>query len=504
MTLNQIRIILRPFGEMMNNIRKLRLRQFISAIDRGARLPAVGQGSNSRSDLRSVRSRVHLTFFLAAFFVMSTSVFAADDNQDFIPLEELLHSPAANFFQTGDYQQALEEFKKISEQYPQDTLPRRYMGMCLILLGRLDEAVGILQEASREEPSNAALHYFLARAYHEQGASEKAGRELEEVLRLDPEGLYGIAAKDALQQVTRPAPVIPAVKPWDVTGTIGYEYDSNVRLAPNDTSLRRAGDESANRYSFSLGGKYRWLQKGDFTSRLGYRLYRSFHDDSLNEFNYTFQEFSLAGEYRAKIQNKIVRLGLREAIPLGFLSGNLFVFGNRLTAYLNSRLTKNTFTEVSHSYIHNEYGPDGVRPSLTSRDGEYFETGLLQRFYFSNSRRNIFFRYELGNVAARGNNFDRVGHSIETGFHTPLIKNILFDFSWSFGTGHYPHYSAEVAPAEPSARLNNDWALLTSLTFPLSDKWSLRTFYRYVNANNRNDIYQYDRHLMGTELRFRY
>ena len=444
------------------------------------------------------------TSFFIALLICLTTAFAqeeAEGGEGEISFEELQKTRAAHLFKLGKYQEALGEFEKLSQTYPADTLPRRYTGMTLTLLGRLDEAISIYQESLGREPENPALHYYLARVYHEQGAKDKAKEELEEVLRLDPEGFYGQPARIAIPVVERRRLV---EKPWDVWIASGYEYDSNVTLAPNDKALRGTDDESAGRYYLALGGKYKWFQRGRFDSHAGYRLYRSFHDDSLNEFNYTFQEFFLINEYRSMIFNREVKWGLRDSIPLGFLAGNLFSWGNELTFYVNGRVTKNTFTELFHRYSHIEFGPDGAIPNLTARDGEYNSTGIHHRFYFSNLTRYVFVGYEFQTAATQGNNFDRVGHFFQVGLNTPITKKLVFNVTGSFVTADYPHYSAEIAPIEPLARRDHDWVLFTSLTYNLTRNWSLQGFYRYGNSNNRNDIFQHDRQIGGVELLFRY
>jgi hypothetical protein len=442
-----------------------------------------------------------ITAFFLTLSVFNGNVLLAEEKKQ-ISVDELLKTRAAHLFQIGDYHKAFDEFSKLSKQYPDDVLIYRYVGMTLILLGRLDEAASILESAVKIEPDNASLHYYLARAYHEQGAKEKAEKELNETVRLDKEGVYGQSAQKALA-VVRERRLVE--KAWDIFGSTGYEYDSNVILAPNDKALRDPGqDTNAGRYYFSAGGTYKVYQAPKNTTKAGYNFYRSFHDDSLNEFNYTYQEFSLGHEHRRDIKNREVKFGIRDSVPLGFLSGNLFVWGNELTSYINSRLSKMTFTEIYHRISFLQYGPDGIAPALTSRDGVYNSVGAHHRYYFSNYSRYVFGGYEIQQAAARGDNFDRFGQVFQTGLHTPLVGKLDFDFIGSFTVNNYYHYSAALVPTEPEARRDNDWSLLFLLTYPLNPHWSVRAFYRYINANNKNDIFQYDRQIGGGELSFRY
>jgi len=426
---------------------------------------------------------------------------AQDNSKKRISLDELLSSQAAIHFQIEEYKNALAEFEKMSVQYPEDPLVKRYVGMTLTLLGRLDEAASALQDAVRMEPSNPANHYFLARVYHEQGNKERASEELDKVVALDPEGFYGRPAKEALILVEQRAIV---KRPWDFWMTTGYEYDSNVPLEPNDKELRDLSDKNAGRYFFSAGGSYKIVERPKFDSTVGYRIYQSLHDDSLNEFNYTFQEFHNVNRFRLQWLGREIIAGLRFSMPLGFLNGNIFLWGAEVVSFVNSKITKNTFTEVYHRYSHLEFGPDGEEPNLLSRDGEYNATGIHHRYYFDEYKRYIFVGYEFQNAQVRGNNFDRLGHRAEIGFHAPLTAELSFDVIGSFTVASYPHYSAQLDYREPLSRLDNYWTLLGRLNYVISKNWSMQVYYRYDNAENENDIFQYDRHIGGGQITFRY
>jgi len=458
-------------------------------------------------------SREISPFFLILIAVLTLGSFAgsARASANDIPLEQILDSRATQLFKTQEYDQALVEFQKLSQEHPNDLLPRRYMAMTLILLGRLDEAIAILQDNVAKEPNNPAHHYYLARAYHEQGAQAKAKAELEEVLRLDPKGFYGDPARKALPLVTEKA-LTP--KRWDIWLGAAYEYDTNVPISPSEKDLRGINDGiddehdvddlNANRYSIRGGGKYQWFQKGRWDSTIGYQFYKSLHDDGLSDFNYTYNEFFGFTQYHRNIFSREVTTGLRYALPFSFLGGKTYLFAVELTAYANGRLTKNTYTEIYHRYSHIEFGPDGEQPNLTSRDGNYDVTGVHHRFYFSELKRYVFIGYEFQTAAVRGNNFDRLGHFFQAGLHTPVVGKLDLDVVGGFTYANYPHYSAELDPEEPLARRDNDWTLLAALTYRLTSHLSLRGFYRYFNANNRNDIYQYNRDIGGVEALFRY
>ncbi len=243
---------------------------------------------------------------------------------------------------------------------------------------------------------------------------------------------------------------------------------------------------------FHWGGYYNWLERGKFNSYVGYQVHQSLHDDSLNEFNYTFQEFWIWNEYITNWFGKEVILGLRYALPWGFLNGSMFSIGNEVMSNVKVRFTKRTQTEVFTKYTHYEFGPDGYLPDITSRDGEYTSTGIVHTFYFSNFRRSVFAAYILDTASTQGNNFDRTGNTVQVGLRTPvwdgvrILKDLTLELIGEFTAANYYHFDSQVYFLEPNARLNNDWSFLVRLTYPISRHWSVQAYYRYINANNKN------------------
>ncbi|HXV28143.1 MAG TPA: tetratricopeptide repeat protein [bacterium] len=450
-----------------------------------------------------------MALIVALSFVFNVAYADDGPSANQMPIEDFLKSNAVHLFKSGKYDKALPEFRALSQQYPEDPLLYRYIGMTLTAMGNLNEAVDAFDIALKLDPENPSTHYFYARTLYAKGDAANAQKQLDEVLRLDFEGYYGNAAKRAMPLI-RAFQFVPKPKRWSIFGSTGYEYDSNVTLKPNDKSIANSSDESAGRYYFNLGGFYNIIQGEKFNSWVGYKVYQSLHDDSLNEFNFTNQEFWIYNEYITTHWGKEFIYSFRYGLPWGFLDGNMFSIANDFLLSVKARLTKNTQTEIFTRYAYWAFGPDGFDPGLTSRDGNYTTQGIVHTWYFSNFRRSVFAGYFLDTASTRGNNFDRTGHTAQVGFRTPLcdktpiLRNTTVEVIGEFTAANYYHYSNFVYFPETKSRLNNDWSLWVALTYPITKHLSIQGYYKYINANNQNDIFQYDRHIGGTALLFQY
>jgi tetratricopeptide (TPR) repeat protein len=421
-----------------------------------------------------------------------------------ISTEEFISSPFADFFKSGDYVMALQAIKNLAQKYPQDPLIKRYHALVLERLGRFDEALAIYDELIAQDPMHVPTRFFRAQAYFHKGENEKAIQEFQWVEQNSTSKEYVDWTKDFLKRLGAKVETRPEIKRFYLFGNEGWEYDSNVRLQTNDEELSDDLDQNAGRFALNLGLGYILLQESDTRLDVIYTARQSFNDDSLEEFNFTSQELALDGRKRVSMWDHDVTLSSRYEFRAGFLDRDLFSLNNWLRLSADTKLTPHTRSYLYQSFMASDFGPDGEDPQLTSRDGFYYDLGLTQYFYSSDFRSYFFIGEEFELAQTRGDNFIRRGTSTRLGLHVPVpfTSKLDLDTSAGFNWGEYPDFQSLDPDLEPNQRLDNNWDLYTALTYRIRPRTSLRLFYRYVNANNENDFYQYDRHIGGLQLLF--
>jgi len=96
------------------------------------------------------------------------------------------HLNLGNFFQKdGQLARAVEHYEKARALEPSLDVERN-LARALVALGRPEEAVSVLEQASAEDPRDAALHASLARLLRGQGATERALEHSRRAFELDP------------------------------------------------------------------------------------------------------------------------------------------------------------------------------------------------------------------------------------------------------------------------------------------------------------------------------
>ena len=83
----------------------------------------------------------------------------------------------------------------------------------------------------------------------------------------------------------------------------------------------------------------------------------------------------------------------------------------------------------------------------------------------------------------------------------PLFGRVAADLATGLRWNAYPRFSS-LSSAEPARRRDAVLDAYLGLTYRATPALATRLFYRFVDARNRNDSYEYERHIVGAQLLF--
>lgn len=129
------------------------------------------------------------------------------------------------FFERGEPDRALDEFKESLELDPENVNSLIGLGQCRLALQQIEESVAALEKAVGLAPDFADAHYNLGRAYTEQNLREKAINEFKEALNINPK--YR-AAKSLMSALMK-------------------SVDGRARVGESDRELSAAAEEQLSR-----------------------------------------------------------------------------------------------------------------------------------------------------------------------------------------------------------------------------------------------------------------
>jgi Tfp pilus assembly protein PilF len=123
-----------------------------------------------------------LGWFLAGAFVLGSPL---PQSQEEIEEALKIYNQAKYLHQDGNYQEAIQEYKRAAQLDKGNPFIFNYMGLAYLSIGDHDSAIGALRQALKLNPNLADVHNNLGVVYSEMGETEKAFQEFTTVVR-DP------------------------------------------------------------------------------------------------------------------------------------------------------------------------------------------------------------------------------------------------------------------------------------------------------------------------------
>lgn len=424
-----------------------------------------------------------------------------------ISTEEFLASPFAKFFQAEDYPRALAALDELLKTHPDNLLILRYRALVLARLGRTDDAITLYRRLLSKHPRHAPTRIFLGQAYLQDGQAEAAANQWRWVVEHSESEPYRQWAQAELQRLRVAGKDVGAPeKRWYLVGRTGLKYDSNALLKPDDEDLAAEGNEKAGwRVPLDVTVGYPVVLKPQTRLDVLYLSRQMFHDGETDDVDTTTQGAAIVGKRRVHIGRQAVILGGRYSARVTFLRSDLFSVINRFLLSADTAFTPHTRTHVYGRTSWADFGPDGSNPPQTSRDGFRGGLGVTQYFYTADFRRYLFVSQEVNLQETRGANYTRRGTASRIGIHGPVprLSRTDLDVSMGFQWGKYPRFVA-ISSLDTERRRDARFDVYTALTYHWSEQVATRASYRFIDNENRNDLFERTRHIAGVEVLFSY
>ena len=342
-------------------------------------------------------------------------------------------------------------------------------------------------------------------AYVKQDKNQKAQRELRYVAKHASSIEYRHWAQAQLNRLHKNVRTAtkPIKKKLYVVGKTGVAYDSNPLLLSDNKALLTKSKKGSALYLFELTAGYP-LQLEKY-SRLDvlYIGQQYSHSHGAEGVDFTSQGFALDAKKRTFMGTRSFLLGSRYDFRANFLRSDLFSIVNRFFVSADTSFWPKTQTHFYGRFGILNYGPDGANPDQTSRDGIREGLGATQYFYTSSLKSFLFIKGEINANQARGDNFNRQGALVRAGIHTPLYfcKKTDLDVSSGFDWGTYLDF-VSLSTLDLTERQDKRWDVYAGVTHHWKPNLATRIFYRFINSQNDNDLYDRTRHIAGMEAVF--
>lgn len=182
----------------------------------------------------------------------------------------------AQLLKAGRNEDALDVFDAVLEREPDHARALLYRGIALYRIGAYDEALEPLEQAGKRDPElSAASHYYVGLAEASLGDAAASAAAFSTAASGEPQSPLGRSATTLGQQAAR------AGRRWSAAATVGFEYNDNVRLTPDDTDAAdQPGSAESGAAVARLQAQIEAYRRWGLSWRVGYDGYLQIYTDS--------------------------------------------------------------------------------------------------------------------------------------------------------------------------------------------------------------------------------
>lgn len=483
---------------------------------------AVAASEESQRQLARGLVEFHTNRYSEALSLFDRAVSADAGNIDALYYRGVTHG------RLNDFKAAVADLRAVlaaQPSYPQAPLD---LGVALVQSGANADAVPWLEQAQRTPELNAQASLFLGIAQLRLRQTDAARRNFKTAEAADatlalPARYYaGVAAyqdrdwkpaEDAFAFVTAVSPssemgqeaaaFLTKLRQGEASsdqpayhlyGDVGFQYDSNVVLAPSDDTAKQdlsISKQADGRAVITAGGTYAPWRTEHAELSLGYEFFQSLH--------FQLTDFDLE-DHRAQAQLAFqagpLRFGMSGRYDFYLLKDSAFL--QEATAQPWVQVSEGSFgrTEVDYRMRRRDFLK---QPFISVRDAFNHAAGIRQFVYLGAPERYLWAGYEFireDPINRIGNQFAYDGNQLGGGVGWNLPYAIRTDLSYSFQHDRY---------APPSnGRRDEEHHVLFAAEKSLTEHLVLMFAYFGTFNHSNNPDFAYDRHMVSVSLGVRF
>jgi tetratricopeptide (TPR) repeat protein len=391
----------------------------------------------------------------------------------------------------GNHLAAEEAFRAALEEKPGDATATLYLGIALSR-GKKHEAESVLKSAVVAAPNDPRAHYELGVHRFRAGQFDAAGPPLEKAVSLSPGSEVSRSARNYLDAIRTRA----SAKRWSANASVGWQYDTNVVLGPEDRPLPSGVSRKSDwRSVIELKGRYAFLSGDQRNASVGYRFHQDFHRD-LSDFNVTHHTADLAGGARL---TPSVRANGTYALSLYNLGGDRYEHEQVVTPSVVVTEGPELFTTVEYRWRKGYFKDAALFPNNSDRTGDLHAFGISQNVPLGATiAARVGYAHDLDRTRAAFWDYD--GDKGSAGVTARLPYRTFVDLSGSY---HRKRYDG-VHPSYGVARRDTDRAFSAAAGISLADAYTLFASHSFTDSVSNIADLSYRRNVTGIFLNARY
>jgi tetratricopeptide (TPR) repeat protein len=399
--------------------------------------------------------------------------------------------------QTGAYRDAipwLEQAQQSSDAAAQASL---FVGIAHLRLGETAAArAALIRAAATDSSLEVPARYYQGVADYLDGQLAAAEGHFSYVASINPSSDMGREAAAFLSQIHAGGPR----RRYYLYGVAGFEYDSNVVLAPSNEAIKSSlgiSKQADGRAVLEAGGTYAPWRSEHTALTLGYDFYQSLHFE-LERFNLQDQrpsvqfvvnagrcQFGILGRYDFYLLRTDSFLQEGTALPWVTISA-----GSAGRTEIFFRLRRQDFLKAPYS---------GLLDSFN------YSPGVRQYLYLGAPERYLVLGYRFDHedpINQRGDQFAYNGNEVNGGIGWSFAARLSAEVEYAYRHESYGEASAQSVGGAP--RRDDDHQVIVALHRDISDQLRVTGAYLATLNSSNQGLFDYNRHVGSVTLEVRY
>jgi tetratricopeptide (TPR) repeat protein len=393
----------------------------------------------------------------------------------------------------GDFASAATDLAQAVERDPNLSQAGLELGYALYRLGRYEEASRWLAQAPDDTRFAGPASLFLGICRMQTGDAEGARRALEEAATKDP--ALQPRARYYLERIDEGFGV-SETRPYEFYGMVGFDYDSNVGLAPSDDAIDQAlgiGDQEDGRANLEVGGRYHAVRTDDLQVSLGYELFQSLHFD-LTSFN--IQDHRVAAQM-AWQPRETFTVGVATRYDYYLRETDRFLQEILTAPWIRIPLGALGETDIYYRYRSRDYLENVFDDTL---DGANHAAGLRHAYYFGARDRYVaagyrFDREDINESAGDRFRYDGQEGQAEFGWTLPWQARAALAYAYRF---------ENYTDGQSNGREDDQHGITVALYRAVGEYLMVRASYQGTINDSNQPVFEYDGHVGSLALEMRY
>lgn len=415
--------------------------------------------------------------------------------------------------ETEKYREAipwLEQARAVERLAPRASL---FLGVARLRLADLEAARGNFERAAASPEERLTARYYLGVVEYQTGDSARAKEHFSYVVETDADSSLGHEAAAFLDLIKRSAP-----RSYKVYGSFGFQYDSNVILAPSQDSstaenVLGVSHQADGRAVIAAGGVYVPWSNDDITLSVAYDFYQSLHFD-LHEFN--LQDHGPSLQISGKIAP--VQLGLLSRYDYYLLETDSFLQQATVVPWASIPTGDLGRTSLFYEMRWQDYKQLDYKIS----NGVHHTLGIRQLVFLGSTERYLSLGYQFERQdpiiddhqvnagvftkdAAKALAYD--GDQVEARLVSPLIAAIEVELVYAYRHERYLSQSEMFSGPDDTPgprRRDDEHIVIVGARRPLMEHLDVIAAYLGEFNNSKDPDYEFNRHIVSLSLEARF